>query len=85
MDIDVLKSISQCLRLIHALAIFMMLLRHDEFFIISLRCLQDSLSGLGVESLLYLWMDDNNSSFKKGGHLVGILSGIFSNNETSTC
>jgi len=22
-------------------------------------------------------MDDNNSSFKKGGHLVGILSGFF--------
>jgi len=65
MDIDVLKSASQCPRLIHALTIFMMLLRHDKFFIISLRCLQDSLSDIRVESLLYLWMDDKNSTLRK--------------------
>jgi len=54
MDVDVLKYISQCPRSIYILAIFMMLLRHNKFFIIFLRCLQDSLSGLGVKSLLHL-------------------------------
>jgi len=54
MDVDVLKYISQCPKSIYTLAIFMMLLRHNKFFIIFLRCLQDSLSGLGVKSLLHL-------------------------------
>jgi len=81
-DIDVLKCVSQCPKLIYTLAIFMMLLRYNKFFMISLR---NSLSGPGVESLLYLWMDNKNSSFEKDGHLVEILSGISSNNEILTC
>jgi len=85
MDVDILKCDGQCPKLIHVLAIFMMLLRYDKFLTISLKCLQDSLSGPEVESLLQLWMDDKNSSFKKDVHLVGKLFGISSNNKMSTC
>ena len=53
-DVDILKCISQCSKSIFVLVIFMMLLRHDEFLMISLRYLQDSLSGPGVKLLLYL-------------------------------
>ena len=86
MDVDILKCDGQYSKSIHALAMFIMLLRYNKFLTISLKCLQDSLSGLGVESLLQLWMDNKNSSFKKGVHLVvGKLFRIFSNNKTSTC
>ena len=52
MDVDILKCDGQYPKSIHILAMFMMLLRHNKFSTISLRCLQDSLSGLGVKSLL---------------------------------
>jgi len=81
-DVNVLNCVSQCSKLIYTLAIFMMLLRYDKCFMISLR---NSLSGPGVESLLYLWIDNKNSSFEKDDHLVEILSGISSNNEMLTC
>ena len=71
--------------MIHTLAIFMMLTRHAKFLVITLRCLQDNLSDLGVELLLYLLMDIKNSSFEKGGYLVAILSGISSSNKVLTC
>ena len=85
MDIDILKYDGQCSKSIHALAMFIMLLRYNKFLTISLKCLQDSLSGPGVESLLQLWMDNKNSSFKKDIPLVEKLFEISSNNKTSTC
>jgi len=85
MNIDSLKWDGQYLKLIHTLAIFMMLTRHAKFLVITLRCLQDNLSGLEVESLLHLLIDIKNSSFKKDGHLVAILSEISSSNKVLTC
>ena len=85
MDEDVLKYDGQYPKSIHTLAIFIMLLRHDKFLIISLRCLQDSPLGSEVKSLLHLQMDNKNSSFEKGNHSVGKLFEISSNNKTSIC
>ena len=69
-DIDVLKYNSQYPNLIHVLVMLMILLRHSIFLMISLICLQDSLSGLGVKSLPHLSIAKRNSSLKKEGHLV---------------
>ena len=52
---------------------------------ISLRYLQDNLSGLGVESLLHLSIAERNSSLEKGGHSVQDLSGISSRKDLSIC
>ena len=85
MDIDSLKCDGQCPKLIHILARFMMLARHAKFLVITLRCLQDNLSGPEIKLLLHLLIDIKNSSFKKDSHLVVILFGISSNNEVLTC
>ena len=84
-DMEILKCISQYLNLIHTLAMLISLLRHSKFLMISLRYLQNNLSDLGVESLLYLYIAENNSSFEKGSHSVRALFGISSNSDTSTC
>jgi len=63
----------------------MILTRHAKFLVITLRYLQDNLSDLEVESLLHLLIDIKNSSFKKDGHLVAILSDISSSNKVLTC
>ena len=85
MDVDNLKCNSQYTKPIYVLAIFMTLLRHAKFLVITLRFFQDSLSDLEVKSLLHLLINNKNSSFEKGGHSVVILSGISSNNEVLTC
>jgi len=84
-DIDTLKCKGQCPKLIHALVIFKTLSRHTKFFIISLRCFQDSLSGPGVKLLLYLLIADKNSSLEKENYQDITLSGISSRIEVSTC
>jgi len=43
MDVDSLKWDGQCLKLIYALVIFMILTRHTKFLVIALKCLQDNL------------------------------------------
>ena len=62
----------------------MILTRHAKFLVIALRCFQDNLLGLEVKLLLYLLMDVKNSSFKKEGHLVVILSRNSSSNKVLT-
>ena len=84
-DIDSLKWHGQCSKLIYTLAMFMILTRHAKFLVITLRCLQDNLSGLEVKSLLYLLIDVKNFSLEKGGHLVAILSRISSSNKVLAC
>jgi len=84
-DIDSLKYDGQCSKLIHALAIFIILTRYAKFLVIALRCLQDNLLGLEVKLLLYLLMNVKNFCFEKSGHSVAILSGISSNNKVLTC
>ncbi len=65
-DIDILKCNSQYPNSKHALAILMNLLKQSISLIISLRYLQDNLSDLGVESLLYLSIAKRNSFLEKG-------------------
>ena len=60
------------------------LIIHSLFLIIFLRCLQDSLSSLGVEELLYFLMMLMSSSFEKGTYFVISLLGISSNRLIST-
>jgi len=84
-DVNILKCTGQYLNLIHILAMSINLLRHSKSLIISLRCLQNNLSGPGVESLLHLYIAERNSLFEKGSHSVRILSGISSNSDASTC
>ena len=84
-DVDVLKCNSQYPNLIYVLAMLINLLRHSKSLMISLRCLQDNLSGSGVKSLLYLYIAERNSLFEKGSHSVRVLSGISSNSDISTC
>jgi len=52
---------------------------------ITLRCLQEYLSGLGVEVLLYLLINDRNSSCEKADHKVVVLFEILSNKTVLTC
>ena len=84
-DMDTLKCKGQCPKLIYALVIFKILSRHTKFFIISLRCPQDSLSGPEVKLLLYLLIADKNSSLEKENHQDITLSEISSRIEVSTC
>jgi len=79
MDDDVLKCESQWPKLIHQLAILIKFLRHVILLTIILRCLQDNLSGAGVNELLYLAIELLNSSSKNDIHFVIGLFGIFSN------
>ena len=51
-EVDFLKYNSQYSKLIQVLAILITFLRHDELWIIALRCLQESLSGPEVKVLL---------------------------------
>ena len=84
-DVNILKCNSQYSNLIHILAMLINLLRHSKSLMISLRCLQDNLSGLGVELLLHLYIAEKNFLFKKGGHSVRALCEISSNSNISTC
>jgi len=61
------------------------LLMYSLFLMIFLRCLQDNLSGSGVEELLHLLIALMISAFEKGGHLVTSLSEILSKRSGSTC
>jgi len=65
-DINVLKCNSQCPKSIHVLAILIKLLRQDLSLTMTLRSLQDSLSG--VKALLHLLMEILNSSLEKDVH-----------------
>jgi len=68
----------------HMLATLMIFSRHTSSLTIYLRWLYESLSGLGADELLYLAMDLVNSSFKRDGHPLDGLSGIFSKISTLT-
>jgi len=65
-DVNILKYDGQYSKSIYALAILIKLLRHELLLMMTLRCLQDSLSGLGVEVLLYLLIKLLNSFTEKG-------------------
>jgi len=52
---------------------------------IALRCLQESLSSPGVETLLHLLIAIRNSSSENDGYEVNVLFGIFSSISMSTC
>jgi len=69
-DVDVLKCNGQCSNSIYVLAMLMILSRYSISLMISLICLQDSLSSLGVESFLNLSIAKRNSSLEKEDYLV---------------
>ena len=77
-NMDVLKYDSQYPNSKHVLAMLINLSRHSESLIIFLICHHDNLSGLEVESLLYLSIAKRNSCFEKGDHSEEGLSGISS-------
>ena len=85
MEVDILKCDSQCPKLIQALVILIKFLRHDKLWMITLKCLQESLSSLGVKALLHLLINSRNSSLEKGDHEVIDLFGISSNKAVLTC
>ena len=62
--VKVLKWLGQYPTSIHALAILMIFLKHNLSLKIHLRCLYDSLLGLGADELLYLAIALMNSSSK---------------------
>ena len=84
-DIDTLKCKSQYPKSIYVLVIFKILLRYAEFFIISLKYLQDNLLDPGVKLLLHLLIADKNSFLEKGGHQNMTLSEISLRIKVSTC
>lgn len=84
-EVNILKCDSQCPKFIHVLAILIMSLRHDELYMITLRCLQESLSGLGVKALLHLLIAVRNSSSENDGHEVDVLFRIFSSTSILIC
>ena len=78
MVVKVLKWDDQWPRLIHMSAMSISLLKHSLFLTIFLRCLQDNLSGPGVEELLHLLMALISSAFEKEAQLITSLSSISS-------
>jgi len=80
MELDVLKCNSQCLKLMHVLAILMKFFRHNLLLTMTLRCLHNNLSGPGVDELLHLKITLLNSSLEIGIHVITALFGISSNN-----
>ena len=77
MVVDILKCESQYPKSIYALAIPMNLLRYALSLMIILRCLQDNLSGPGVDELLYFSTVLMNSSFENKFQFMTSLQGIF--------
>ena len=75
---NILKWNGQKPKLIHALAISISLLVYSSSLIISLRCLQNSLSDPEVNKLLQLSMALKSSFFEKEAHVVVSLLEISS-------
>ena len=84
-EVDILKCDSQCSKSIHMLAILIKFLRYDKLWMMALRCLQESLSSLGVKVLLHLLINVRNSSLEKSNHKVIVLFRISSNKAVFTC
>jgi len=66
--IKLLKWLGQYLTLKHIFAIEMMFFKQSLSFIMCLRCLHESLSGLGANVLLHLTMALVNSSSTNSAH-----------------
>ena len=82
MDIETLKCDGQWPNLIYVLAISMSFLRHATSLTHLLRCLQNNLSGPGVDELLHFVIVLVSSSSKNGPYFVTCLLGIsFSKSE----
>ena len=73
---DTLKCNGQCPKLIHVLAMLMILFKHLSSLTITLRCFHDILSRPSVNELLYLTIASLSSSFEKEGHSMAVLVGI---------
>jgi len=84
-EVDILKCDSQYFKLIYVWAILIKFLRHDKFWIIALRCLQEGLSSPGVKILLHLLIDVKNSSLEKGNYEIIVLFGVSSDKAVLTC
>jgi len=76
--INLLKWEGQNPKLIQALAILMMFPKQSLSLRMTLMCLHDNLSGLGVGELLQLAIALLNSSLEKGAHEEGDLSATLS-------
>ena len=77
-DNDVLKYNGQCPKLIYILAMLTKLFKYISSLMIAFRCFQDTLSGPGVNELLYLTMELLNSLTEKEVQIVIFLVGISS-------
>ena len=77
-DNDILKWDGQWPKSMQASAILMMFWKHISFWAIFLICLQNNLSGPGVNMLLHFKIALLNSSFKNGFQLVvGLLESSY--------
>ena len=76
--IEVLKWKDQWSKLIHILAMLIILFKHALSLMILLRCLYDNLFGPGVDKLLHLAMELINSSSENSTQIEGFLLGILS-------
>ena len=77
-DKDILKWDSQWPKSIQASAILMMFQRYTSFWMMFLICLQDNLSSLEVDALLYFETALLNSSSENSFQIVASLLGISS-------
>lgn len=75
-DNDTLKYNGQYLKLIHVLAMLMILFKHVSSLTITLRCFHNILSRPSVNELLYLTIASLSSSFENEGHSITVLVGI---------
>jgi len=81
---DILKLFGQYPKLIHALAILVMLVIQSPLFIMDLRCLHNSLSSPGVDKSLQLPKAILNSSFENKAQVEVCLLLILSKMLVST-
>ena len=75
-DNNILKCNGQCPKLIHALVMLKILIKHVSFLTIILRCFYNTLSGPGVDELLYLVIVFLNFSVEKESQSITVLVGI---------
>ena len=84
-DDNSLKCDGQCSKLIQALVMFTMLLKHLSSLMTHLRCFHDILSGPEADKLLHLLIAILNSSLKKEFYGKYCFDRSFSNRELLIC
>jgi len=84
-DDNNLKCNSQYCKLIHTLTMLVIFFKYILSLMITLRCFQDTLSGLVVDKLLYLVIALLNFLLENRAHIIAGLVGILFNISELTC